>query len=427
MTTFRSDFLRESQARGFLYQGTDLEALDAHLCQGPVTAYIGFDATATSLHVGNLVQIMRLRLLQRTGHKPLVLIGDGTSRVGDPSGKDTQRQLLSDNQIEQNIAGFESIFAKYLDFSDFTTGARLVRNYSWLKELNYLDFLRDYGRFFSINRMLTFESVKARLDRDQPLSFLEFNYMVLQGYDFLELYRTHHCTLQLGGSDQWGNIISGIDLVRRVENKTVYGSTAALITTADGKKMGKTAQGAVWLNADLLSTFDYWQFWRNTHDNDVGRFLRLFTDLPIAEIERLEDLQGAERNHAKMILADEATKLCHGMDAVKAARETAASLFSASETNSVNFFDTLPTVIMTDAQLDQGISIVDIIVEANLAASKGEARRLIRSRAFRVQDNIIQDEKYRVTRKDIQTDQPFIKLSAGKKRHAVIKISEKGK
>jgi tyrosyl-tRNA synthetase len=423
MTDFRSDFLRESQARGYLYQGSDLESLDAQLCAGPVVAYIGFDATATSLHVGNLVQIMRLRLLQRTGHKPIVLMGDGTTRVGDPSGKDTQRQLLSEEQIERNIAGIEKIFARYLDFNDGPTGAIMLRNYAWLKDLNYLEFLRDYGKHFSVNRMLSFESVKTRLDRDQPLSFLEFNYMILQAYDFLELNRTHNCTMQMGGSDQWGNILNGVELIRRVEGKDAFAVTAPLITTADGKKMGKTAQGAVWLNADMLSTFDYWQFWRNTHDADVGRFMRLFTDLPLAEIEKMEKLQGAELNAAKMILADEATRLCHGDTAVTEARTAAERLFAGGSQNLAILVETLPSITLTKAVLEQGVLLIDILIQTGLAPTKSEARRLMRSNAIRLNDQAVDDELRKLTLGDLLPEQPLIKLSAGKKRHALVKLS----
>jgi tyrosyl-tRNA synthetase len=427
MTPFQSAFLQESQARGFIYQGTDLETLDQKLCQSVVVGYIGFDATATSLHVGNLVQIMRLRLLQRTGHKPIVLIGDGTTRVGDPSGKDTQRQLLSEEQIEQNINGIEKIFANYLDFNEGPTGAILLRNYAWLKDLNYLQFLRDYGRHFSVNRMLSFDSVKARLDRDQPLSFLEFNYMILQGYDFLELNRTYDCTLQLGGADQWGNILNGIDLIRRVCGKNVFGITAPLITTADGQKMGKTAQGAVWLNADMLSPFEYWQFWRNTQDADVGRFLRLFTDLPLQEIAALEQLQGAELNEAKKILADEATRLCHGEQAVEEAHQAANRLFTKhkkhGESDLAGLMDTLPTLILDPIALETGVLLIDVIVQASLAESKGEARRLIRGGAIRLNDRVIHDEMYKVIASDFSMVEPILKLSAGKKRHALLKLN----
>ena len=294
----QSDFLRETQSRGFFHQATDLETLDQKMSQGIVLGYLGFDATAKSLHVGNLVQIMRLRLLQRTGHKPIVLMGGGTSRVGDPSGRDETRKILTDAQIDENLMSIKKIFARYLKFGDGPTDAVMVNNAEWLNGINYLNFLRDYGRHFSINRMMSFDSVRIRLEREQPLSFLEFNYMILQAYDFLELKRRYNVTLQLGGADQWGNIVSGVDLVRRVERSETFGLTSSLITTSTGAKMGKTAQGAVWLNADQLPVFDFWQFWRNTHDQDVGKFLRMFTDLSLSDILKLETLKGQEINEA---------------------------------------------------------------------------------------------------------------------------------
>ncbi len=415
MMVFESDFLKESFARGFIYQGSDLEALDQKMQQNSIVAYIGFDATATSLHVGNLVQIMRLRLLQRTGHKPIVLMGDGTSRVGDPSGKDTQRQLLTEEQIEHNIQGIQKIFARYLDFNDGPTGAVMVRNYQWLKKLDYLSFLRDYGRHFSVNRMLSFESIKARLDRDQPLSFLEFNYMILQAYDFLELFRVHNCILQLGGSDQWGNILNGVELIRRAESKEAFGVTGSLITKADGQKMGKTAQGAVWLNGDMLSPFDYWQFWRNTSDADVGRFLRLFTDLSLERIQELEKLQGAQLNDVKIILADEATRLCHGDQAVEDARLASAKLFGNSQNNIADLLETLPSMDIKKQELEVGLLLIDILVQMQLADSKSEARRAIRSGAIRINDNVIDDESRMITAIDLLDDHFLIKISSGKK------------
>ena len=421
VSSLKSDFLRESHARGLMYQSTNLKGLDDKMSQGPLVAYIGFDATATSLTVGGLVQIMRLRLLQRTGHKPIIMMGDGTTRIGDPSGKDTQRQLLSAEQIETNIKGIESIFANYLDFNDGPTGAVIVRNYGWLQNLNYLEFLRDYGRHFSINRMLSFESVKARLDREQPLSFLEFNYMILQAYDFWYLFKHYNCLLQLGGSDQWGNILNGIDLVRRLENQETYGVTGTLITTADGKKMGKSEQGAVWLNSDLLSPYNYWQFWRNTQDADIGRFLKLFTDLPLDEIDRLQSLQGTELNDAKKILADEATRLCHGQGAVDEAHGAAQRLFIGLDTDLSTLVDTLCTADVASARFAQGLSFIDALVETQLAPSKAEARRMIRAQGARINDKTVTDEMYTLTFNDIMTEN-LIKISAGKKRHALIRV-----
>ncbi|MEN8236407.1 MAG: tyrosine--tRNA ligase [Pseudomonadota bacterium] len=418
MSTFKSDFLNHAFARGFVHQGTDLEALDSLMAQQSVVAYIGFDASADSLHVGSLVQIMRLRWLQKTGHKPIVLMGGGTTRIGDPSDKDSMRRLLSTDAIKQNIAKFRPIFERFLTFGKGATDAILLDNSEWLDPLNYLDFLQDYGRHFSINRMLTFEGVKRRLDREQSLSFLEFNYMILQAYDFLELYRKYGCRLQLGGSDQWGNIINGVELVRRIEGCEVFGLTAPLITTADGGKMGKTAQGAVWLTKDKLPTFEFWQFWRNTQDADVGKFLRLFTELPIAEIEKLERLEGAEINEAKKILADEVTRLVHGQEAVDAARATAESLF---ETHSSTNLEALPVIEIKQSDFDQNPSFIELLHKSGLAGSKGDARRLIRGQGARLNDQVVQDEAYVITPNDF-ADGKTCKLSAGKKRHALLKL-----
>ena len=332
MTTARSPFLAAAEARGFVHQCTDREALDARLLEGSAVAYIGFDCTADSLHVGSLVQIMLLRLWQRTGNKPIVLMGGGTTKIGDPSGKDETRKLLTEIEIERNKAGIRRIFDRFLSFGDGATGAIMPDNADWLDRLHYIPFLREYGRHFSVNRMLSFDSVRLRLEREQPLSFLEFNYMVLQSYDFLELARRHHCIMQMGGSDQWGNIVSGAELGRRIENRALFGLTTPLIATSSGAKMGKTAQGAVWLTDDRLSAYDYWQFWRNTEDADVGRFLRLFTDLPLEEIARLERLEGSEINDAKQVLATEATALCHGRPAAEAAQETARRAFAEGAT-----------------------------------------------------------------------------------------------
>lgn len=415
MTThYKSDFLREASARGFLYQGTHLEALDAHMAAGSVIAYLGFDMTAKSLHVGSLLQIMWLRLLQKTGHKPLVLLGDGTTRIGDPSFKDSARPLLAEAEIKSNEESLSRIFDTFLIFGDGPTDARFVRNYDWLKDLNYLDFLRDYGRHFSVNRMLSFESVKGRLDREQPLSFLEFNYMIMQGYDFLELYRREGCLVQFGGQDQWGNILNGTDLIRRVLGKEAYGLTSPLIETSDGKKMGKTASGAVWLNADMRSPFEYWQFWRNTQDADVGRFLRLYTELPLSEINRLEALEGAEINEAKKILANEATRLCHGEDAVTQSLKTAQGLFEGEGVS----FESLPRLDILEKDLHNKPLLIDLFVKVGLCQSKGEARRLFRGGGARLNDVVLTDEGYVISMQDFHKGQA--KVSSGKKRHALV-------
>jgi tyrosyl-tRNA synthetase len=415
MTQSKSEFLRAAGERGFIHQCTDTEALDARAAKGPITAYIGFDATADSLHAGSLVPIMLLRLLQQTGHRPIVLMGGGTTKVGDPSGKDTQRQLLSEEKIASNIAGIRGIFEKFLTFGDGPTDAVMVNNADWLDNLAYIDFLRDYGSHFSVNRMLSFDSVKLRLDREQPLSFLEFNYMVLQSYDFLELARRHGCCLQMGGSDQWGNIVSGVDLGRRIDQVELFGLTSPLLTTASGAKMGKTASGAVWLNADRLSPYEYWQYWRNTHDDDVGRFLRLFTDLPLDEIARLEKLEGAEMNDAKKILANEATALCHSAAEAEAAAETARRTFEEGTIG-----EDLPSMDIPKAEIDAGIPLYELMRRLELAASNGEARRLIKGGGARLNDDRVGDEKAVVTLADVNTD-GVIKLSAGRKRHALVR------
>jgi tyrosyl-tRNA synthetase len=411
----KSPFLREIVARGFLHQCTDLAALDERASKHVVTAYIGFDATADSLHVGSLVQIMMLRLLQRTGHRPIVLMGGGTTKVGDPSGKDESRKLLSDADINSNIAGIKRIFAQFLKFGDGPTDAVMVNNADWLDGLQYIPFLRDYGRHFSVNRMLAFDSVKLRLEREQPLSFLEFNYMILQAYDFLELARRHDCVLQMGGSDQWGNIVNGVELGRRADDRALYGLTTPLITTASGAKMGKTATGAVWLNAERLSPYDYWQYFRNTEDADVGRFLRLFTDLPLGEIARLEELQGAEINEAKIALANATTALAHGADAAAAAAETARRTFVEGDVG-----EALPTLLAPRDELQRGIPAFELFRRAGLAASNGEARRLIKGGGARLNDQTIEDETRAVTLADV-TAAGHVKLSAGKKRHALVR------
>ncbi|HVA14452.1 MAG TPA: tyrosine--tRNA ligase [Stellaceae bacterium] len=415
MSSARSSFFVAAEERGFIHQSTDRDALDARLATGPVTAYIGFDCTADSLHVGSLLQIMLLRLWQKTGNKPIVLMGGGTTKVGDPSGKDEARKLLSDAEIDANMAGIRRIFDRFLAFGDGTTDAVMTNNALWLDRLAYIPFLREVGRHFSINRMLAFDSVKLRLEREQALSFLEFNYMVLQAYDFLELARRHDCAVQMGGSDQWGNIVSGVELGRRIEDRALFGVTSPLITTASGTKMGKTAQGAVWLNAERLSAYDYWQFWRNTEDADVGRFLRLFTELPLAEIARLENLPGSEINAAKIVLANEATALCHGSEAAAAAAETARRVFAEG-----GIGEDLPVIETPRAALDRGLSALSAFHQAGLAASLGEARRLFRGNGARINDQPATDEKRLLTLGDLTAD-GVIKLSAGRKRHALIK------
>jgi tyrosyl-tRNA synthetase len=415
MTELRSEFLRVAEIRGFIHQGTDNEALDALAAEGSITAYIGFDCTAESLHVGSLVQIMLLRLLQRTGHKPIVLMGGGTTRVGDPSGKDEARKLLSDEDIARNMAGIRKVFARILSFGDGPTDAIMVNNADWLDGLEYIPFLRDFGRHFSVNRMLGLDSVKLRLEREQPLSFLEFNYMVLQSYDFLELARRRSCVLQMGGSDQWGNIVSGVELARRVDRRQLFGLTSPLITTASGAKMGKTATGAVWLDAGQVSPYDYWQYWRNTDDADVGRFLRLFTDLPLDEIARLESLEDADINEAKKTLAYEATQLVHGPDAAAAAADTARRTFEEGGAG-----EALPTFEVALAELAAGIPALDLLIRVGLSASKGEARRLIRGGGGRLNDAPIGDELRILGLADLNAD-GVVKLSAGKKQHALVR------
>jgi tyrosyl-tRNA synthetase len=415
MNAHRSDFLNAVAERGFLHQCTNAEALDALAAKEPITAYIGYDATADSLHVGNLVSIMLLRLLQKTGHKPIVLMGGGTTKVGDPSGKDDARQLLTDAQIQANIDGIKGVFQKFLRFGDGPTDAVMVNNAEWLDELEYIAFLRDYGRHFSVNRMLSFDSVKLRLDREQPLSFLEFNYMVLQAYDFVELGRRYDCCLQMGGSDQWGNIVNGVELGRRAAELELFGLTVPLLTTSSGAKMGKTASGAVWLNEDRLSAYDYWQYWRNTEDADVGRFLRLFTELPMEEIARLEALQGSEINDAKIVLANEATALCHGKDAATAAAETARRTFVEGAIG-----EDLPSVDIPRAELEAGIAAFALMTRAGLTQSNGEARRLIKGGGARMNDARIENEAATISLADVN-DQGVIKLSAGRKRHALIR------
>ena len=412
-TMYSSDFLHFAQARGFIHQGTDLEALDQVMRAQSITAYLGFDATAPSLHVGSLVGIMWLRLLQKTGHKPLVLLGGATSKIGDPTWKDTARKALTDEEIQKNVAGISKVFEKYLEFGEGGTKAVLVNNADWLCELQYLDFLADYGRHFTINRMLTFDSVKLRLDRQSPLTLLEFNYMILQAYDFLHLHRQYECQLQLGGADQWGNIVNGVELVRRMDHKTVYGLTTPLITTANGVKMGKTTQGAVWLNAEFLSPYDYWQFWRNTDDRDVGRYLRLFTEIPLDEIARLEKLQGSELNEAKKVLADATTSLAHGTECLQAIHETVTQMFGGGSHAESNLAQYILKIC------DLPVAIDTLLVQSGLVTSKGEARRLIQGAGVRLNDQTVTDFKMTLTASMFGEDQS-LKLSAGKKRHLQI-------
>ncbi|WP_159997964.1 tyrosine--tRNA ligase [Roseomonas sp. 18066] len=404
-----NEFLHVARERGYIHQVTDEAALTARMKQGPLASYIGFDCTADSLHVGSLMQIMLLRLLQRTGHKPVVLMGGGTSKVGDPSFRDEARPLLTDAQIEVNKAGIRKVFDPFLSFGEGATDAIMLDNAEWLDQLRYIPFLREVGRYFSVNRMLSMDSVKQRLEREQSFSFLEFNYMLLQSYDFLELFRRYGVGLQMGGSDQWGNIIMGADLVRRMESKEAFGVTTPLLTTASGTKMGKTAAGAVWLNAEKLAPYDYWQFWRNTEDADVGRFLALFTELPMDEVRRLGALAGAEVNEAKKVLATEATALLHGREAAELAAETARRAFEEGQAA-----ETLPGIT---ASLPA--AVIDLAVQAGFAASKGEARRLIRQNGLKLNDAAISDEAQEVTAADLRDG--AAKLSAGRKRHVLIR------
>ena len=412
----KSALIQQFTERGYMHQATNLEGLDETATQQIVPTYIGFDCTADSLHVGSLVQIMMLRIIQKSGHKPIVLMGGGTTKVGDPSGKDTARPLLSDQDIEHNKQGIKKVFEKYLTFGDGPTDAVMVDNADWLDNLAYVRFLRDYGPHFSINRMMAMESVKLRLEREQPLSFLEFNYAILQAYDFLELRRRYGCLLQLGGSDQWGNIVSGIDLTRRVDAQEIFGLTSPLITTASGTKMGKSADGAIWLNAEKLSPFHFWQFWRNTEDADVGRFLALFTELPMDEVNRLSALQGAKINEAKIILANETTILCHGADAAREAMQTAKQTFVSGGGVS----DGLP---QTEVSADEanGMEMITALNKVGFATSNGEARRLIRGGGARLNDAQINDESKTLSPDDFIDGKA--KISAGKKRHALLVLA----
>lgn len=411
----QSLFIKTLLERGYIHQCTDMTGLDQKMNNETVPAYIGFDATADSLHVGSLLPIMMLRHLQKCGHKPIVLMGGATTRVGDPSGKDESRKMLNDDDIEKNITGIKKVFEQFLKFGNGKTDAIIINNNDWLKDINYIEFLRDYGKNFSVNRMLTFESVKLRLDRQQPLTFLEFNYMLLQAYDFMELNRKMNVSLQMGGSDQWGNIVNGVELSRRVNNSQVYGLTVPLLTTASGAKMGKTADGAVWLNQDRLADFDYWQFWRNTEDADVIKFLKLFTELPMEEIAKLEKLQGAEINSAKETLANEATKLCRGEKASLSAQKTANDTFSGNALGA-----DLPTLSKTQSELNKGIGLLAILTEFGFTSSNGDARRQIQGGAVKVNDTKIEDINYIINKDSIIND--TIKISVGKKKIGVIKI-----
>ena len=410
----RSDFLKTLTERGYIHQCSDFQGLDEKARKGELIAYIGFDCTAPSLHVGSLLPIMMLRWLQKTGGKPVPLMGGGTTRVGDPSGKDESRKILTLEDIENNKNGIKQVFSNFLTFGDGRHDAIMPDNAEWLTKLNYIDFLRDVGRHFSVNRMLAMDSVKMRIDRDQELSFLEFNYMCLQSYDFVELNRRYGCILQMGGSDQWGNIVTGVDLGRRMGTEQLYALTTPLLTTASGAKMGKTAAGAVWLNSDMLSVYDYWQFWRNTEDRDVGRFLKLFTELPLDEIAKLENLGGAEINEAKKILATEATVMLHGREQAEKASETARVTFEQGLT-SIN----LPQITLSRVHLDEGLGVLTAFVEAGLVASTGEARRQIKGGGLRLNDAVVQDDKLQIVASH-QDENGFIKLSLGKKKHVLL-------
>lgn len=417
MSNYASPFLQKLEERSLIAQGTDLAELDRVASKTSLIGYIGFDCTAPSLHVGSMIPIMMLHHLQQTGHKPIVLMGGGTTKIGDPTGKDESRKLLTHEEIQKNKAGIKKVFEKFLTFGDGPTDAIMLDNDDWLSQLKYVEFLRDYGKHFSVNRMLTQDSVKIRLEREQNLSFLEFNYMIFQAYDFIELHKKYNCTLQMGGQDQWGNIIMGADLVRRISGKQAFGLTAPLMTLADGKKMGKTEKGAVWLNADALSPYDYWQFWRNTSDADVIKLLRMYTNVPIAEIEGLAKLEGAELNKAKIRLANETTTLAHSADEARKAQDTAAKVFESGGTG-----EDLPTLNISSTRLKDGLAVVDAFVELGLVQSKGEARRLIKGGGARVNNVQVQDEQLKLSETDLNDGE--IKLSAGKKHHGVITATE---
>lgn len=410
----KSEFLQEMITRGFLQDCTDLQGLDEKLLEGCMPAYIGFDATADSLHIGSLIQIMMLRWLQRTGHKPLPLMGGGTTKIGDPSGKDESRQLITTEIINENINGIQKVFEKYLSFGESSTDAKIINNAEWLDKLNYIEFLRDIGKHFTINRMISMESVKLRLDREQPLTFLEFNYMLLQAYDFMELNNRYDVSLQMGGSDQWGNIVNGIDLTRRLNKKSVFGLTTPLLTKADGSKMGKSANGAIWLNSDKLSPYEFWQFWRNTLDADVGKFLKLFTELPVSECERLGSLVGQEINEAKVILANEVTKLCHGEEAAINSNKTARKVFTEDGSD-----ENLPTLEISDLEIIDGISFTQALVRTGLVSSGKEAKRIIAGGGAKLNDKVINDAGYMLDAAELHKTP---KISASKKKHALIKV-----
>ncbi|MBA3041779.1 MAG: tyrosine--tRNA ligase [Alphaproteobacteria bacterium] len=416
MTKFKSDFLRTMQERGFIHQISDESGLDDLLAKESVTAYIGFDPTAPSLHAGSLIQIMMLHWFQATGHRPISLMGGGTGMVGDPSFKEEARQLMTVDTIESNIASIKRVFANYLDYDKGPKdGALMINNAEWLRSLNYLEFLRDVGRHFSVNRMLSFDSVKTRLDREQSLSFLEFNYMILQAYDFVELAKRYDCRLQMGGSDQWGNIINGIDLGHRMGTQQLYALTSPLLTTSSGAKMGKSANGAVWLNSEMLSAYDFWQYWRNTEDADVPRFLKLYTTLPMDEIGRLATLAGSEINEVKKILATEVTAILHGREAAEQAAETARKTFEEG-----GLSDNLPSVEVPAADLEAGIGLLSLIVRAGLAASNGEARRHVQGGAVKINDAAVSDERLAIGMAQMTRD-GVIKLSLGKKKHILVR------
>lgn len=415
MSSYKSDFLRELETRGFIHQTSDAAALDEIAATRVLTAYIGYDCTAPSLHVGHLMQIMMLRWLQKTGGKPIALMGGGTTRIGDPSFRDEARPLLTDQQIDTNLVGIKAVFSKFLTFGDGENDAVMVNNRDWLDELKYIDFLRDYGRHFSVNRMLSFDSVKTRLEREQNLSFLEFNYMILQAYDFVELNRKYGCELQMGGSDQWGNIVNGIELARRTAGAQVFGLTSPLLTTSSGAKMGKTASGAIWLNADMLLPYEYYQYWRNTEDADVGRFLKLFTELPLDEIAELEKLGGSEINDAKKKLAWETTAMVHGREEADKAAEAARIAFEEGAIST-----DLPTVKVSAAELEAGLGVLSVFVTAGLAQSNGEVRRLVANSGVSVNDQVVSDPKSIISIKNLTND-GVIKLSLGKKKHVLLK------
>ena len=415
MPNIKSEFLKTISERGFIHQCTDMDVLDSNANTQMLTAYVGYDATADSLHIGNLVSIMMLYWMQKTGHQPIVLMGGGTTKVGDPSGRDETRRLLSDIQINENITQIKKTFDNFLDFGSLNNKALLVNNSDWLDELKYIQFLRDVGQHFTINRMLSFDSVKLRLGREQPLTFLEFNYMILQAYDFLELAKRYNCSLQMGGSDQWGNIINGVELGRRFSNRSLYGLTSPLITTSSGAKMGKTASGAVWLNSERFSPYDYWQFWRNTEDGDVARFLKLFTTLPMNEIKKLEVLEGAEINEAKKILATQATQLIHGVEAANTAAQTAHETFELD-----NSAVSLPTIDISIKDLSSGIPVFSLLTTSGLTQSNSESRRLIKGGGCRINDSSIKDEMTIIGTEKLDKN-GFIKISAGKKRHILIR------